>query len=433
MIIGESKFLSQIGRVTCIIWWISKVALANASFADSLQFKDHNNVVVVANSDEFSLESSVKDSAQSNSVNVSLNHFSSGWNTDLKVPNWIRNMVSDTVSSSKPRFLFYPTIGYSPETRWEFGVSGLVVFHYKNDTTIRLSEISAFGFYTQNEQLGLWMDHAIFGAKNRYLALGKIRLQNYPLSFYGIGIHSKDEIQAVVPANYYSIRERFVYRVKGNFFAGLELDYQQLSKAQFNWSESFQTNPIPLGGNGSKNLGLGLGLIFDSRHNVLNVRDGYLVELAYLHYGKVFGEQSFPMNTVVFDGRFFKPVFKNQVLAMQLYGQFSSGQVPFNQLSMMGGDMIMRGYYLGRFRDNRYLAAQMEYRFLPFPFSKRLGGAVFGSVGTVSDVMPLQHFKIAGGAGLRYLLFPKKDIFTRIDVGIQKEGYGIYFYIGEAF
>jgi hypothetical protein len=40
---------------------------------------------------------------------------------------------------------------------------------------------------------------------------------------------------------------------------------------------------------------------------------------------------------------------------------------------------------------------------------------------------------MAGGAGLRYLLFPKKDIFTRIDVGFEKEGYGIYFFIGEAF
>jgi len=433
MILRGSNFVSAWGKIACIICCISSFAAVEGSFEDSLASRYNDSLIDVVNLTEQSKKSIHFHSDIYNSFNTDLNYYSLSFNSGIKLPGWIRNMVSDTVSSSKPRFLFYPTIGYSPETRWEFGVSGLVVFHYKNDTTIRLSEISAFGFYTQNEQLGLWMDHAIFGAKNRYLALGKVRLQNYPLSFYGIGIHSKDEIQAVVPANYYSIRERLVYRVKGNFFAGLELDYQQLSRAQFNWSDNFQTNPIPLGGNGSKNLGLGLGLIFDSRHNVLNVRDGYLVELAYLHYGKVFGEQSYPMNTLIFDGRFFKPVLKNQVLAMQLYGQFSSGQVPFNQLSMMGGDMIMRGYYLGRFRDNRYLAAQMEYRFLPFPFSKRLGGAVFGSVGTVSNGIPLQHFKFAGGAGLRYLLFPKKDIFTRIDVGIQKEGYGIYFYIGEAF
>jgi hypothetical protein len=62
-----------------------------------------------------------------------------------------------------------------------------------------------------------------------------------------------------------------------------------------------------------------------------------------------------------------------------------------------------------------------------------LGGAVFASVGAVSSSFPTQNYKMAGGAGLRYLLFPKKDIFTRIDVGFEKEGYGIYFFIGEAF
>ncbi len=71
---------------------------------------------------------------------------------------------------------------------------------------------------------------------------------------------------------------------------------------------------------------------------------------------------------------------------MQVLGQFSAGeQLPFNQLSMMGGEMMMRGYYFGRYRDKNYLAAQAEYRFLPFDFSRRLGGAVFGAVGAVSD------------------------------------------------
>jgi len=38
-----------------------------------------------------------------------------------------------------------------------------------------------------------------------------------------------------------------------------------------------------------------------------------------------------------------------------------------------------------------------------------------------------------GGAGLRFLLFPEKDIYTRIDYALTKEGSGFYFFIGEAF
>ena len=352
----------------------------------------------------------------------------------LILPEWVNHLMNDTGSSAKPRILFYPTIGFSPETRWEFGASGLVVFHYNNDTTLRLSEISAFGFYTEMKQLGLWMDHAIYGKNNNILALGKIRLQNYPLKYYGIGNNSHKQPLAVVPAHYYSIRERLVYRLGGNLFTGLELDYQHLTNAQFLWEESIaaQNPTLPVGANGSRNLGVGMGLLWDSRHNILNVREGFLAEVAFLHYGNYFNE-SFPMNTLFLDGRYFHAVKKNQVLALQVLGQFSSGEVPFNQLSLMGGEMMMRGMYLGKYRDKQYLAAQAEYRFLPFGFSKRLGGAIFAGVGSVSSTVPTANYKLTGGAGLRYLLFPKKDIFTRLDVGFEKHGYGIYFYIGEAF
>ena len=352
----------------------------------------------------------------------------------IQLPEWIHNMVYDTASSTKPRFLFYPVVGYAPETKWEFGLSGLVVFHYKNDTTLRLSEISAFAFYTQERQLGLWVDHVTYGKDNNFLTLGKMRFQNYPLYFYGVGSEIPKDPVAVVNANYYSVRERFLYRITGNLFAGLQLDYQELGKT--NWESldlSRPVNAFPVGADGSRNFGLGAGIVLDSRHNMLNVRDGYMAEVAVLHYGNAAYNQ-FPMTTLFLDGRYFLPTSKNQVLAFQVVGQFSKGDVPFNQLSLMGGETIMRGYYLGRYRDKNYVAAQAEYRFLPFISGTRLGGAVFGSVGAVSNgTFPQNNYKWSAGAGLRYLLFPKKDIFTRIDFGVNPDGYGVYFYIGEAF
>ena len=349
----------------------------------------------------------------------------------LHLPVWIMNMIRDTMSSKKPRFLIYPTIGYSPETKWEFGVSAITVFHYNNDTNLRLSEISAFTFYTQEKQLGLWMDHAIYGKNNNIFALGKMRFQNYPLSFYGIGSDIPKKPVALIDATYYNVRERLIYKLSNNLYAGFEFDYQQMINPKFN-PKGMNQYPLPPGSGGSQNLGIGFGLILDSRHNMLNVRDGYLAEVAYINYSPLF-ETSFPMNTLFFDGRYFIPTSKNQVLAMQVVGQFSSGDVPFNQLSLMGGETMMRGYYLGRYRDKNYLAAQIEYRFLPFNFQKRLGGAVFGSLGSVSNTIPVNNYKWSTGVGLRYLLFPKKDIFSRVDVGFNPDGYGIYFYVGEAF
>lgn len=101
----------------------------------------------------------------------------------------------------------------------------------------------------------------------------------------------------------------------------------------------------------------------------------------------------------------------------------------------------MRGYYLGRFRDRHFIGAQVEYRFLPLPFPentfwRRFGAALFLGTGTVfpgPDLPPVSDFVLAGGAGLRFLLFPDKDVYTRVDVAFTREGPTFYVLIGEAF
>ena len=140
------------------------------------------------------------------------------------------------------------------------------------------------------------------------------------------------------------------------------------------------------------------------------------------------------MTTFIIDNRFYHPVNKRNVLAAQLYGQFTTGNAPFNMLSLMGGESLMRGYYLGRYRDDHLIAGQLEYRILPFSFSKRWGASVFIAAGQVfnKESFQLKNFLPTGGAGLKFLVFPEKDIYTRVDVAFTQEGRGIYFFIGEA-
>ena len=68
--------------------------------------------------------------------------------------------------------------------------------------------------------------------------------------------------------------------------------------------------------------------------------------------------------------------------------------------------------------------------------SKRFGGTLFGGVGAVSPTVPdlnVDQLRMSGGAGVRFLLFPGKDIYTRFDVAFTNEGVGYYLFIGEAF
>lgn len=353
-----------------------------------------------------------------------------GW-----VKRQFRHYFFDTSTAAQSSFRVYPTLGYAPETGVEIGASSLWLFRAKQDTLNRLSEVQAFTFFTFKAQYGLWIDNAIYGDHDKWFFLGRTRIQRFPLLYYGIGPDAAGEHPAVVDANYILLRQRVLRKLRPNLFIGPEVDYQLLSGVGFNQPEEGEHHQHPTGHSGTSNLGLGGALVYDSRHNVLNVRKGFFAELSYLHYSSsLLSDYSF--RSLNLDIRSFHPINRRDVLAWQVLGNSLGGQVPFNQLAQMGGDMMMRGYYQGRFRDKNLLATQVEYRMLPFAFSNRLGAVAFAGASVVAPTVNayrLRNTQLAGGVGLRYLLFPKKDIFLRLDFGFTREGMGFYFFTGEAF
>ena len=343
-------------------------------------------------------------------------------------------LLHDTTSVDQPSFTIYPTLAYAPETGVEIGASVLQLFRAKNDSLNRLSELQAFTFFTFNAQYGLWLDNAIYTDKDKWFILGRTRIQRFPMFYYGIGPITNNDSHAVVDGFNVVFKQRVLRKVVNNFFVGPEIDLQSLSGVTFKQPEegSFE---LPTVSGGSTNFGVGGALVYDNRHNVLNVRKGLFSELSFLHYrSSLNGNNGF--NAVNIDVRSFHPMGKRNVLALQLTGIFQTGDVPFNQLALMGGDMMMRGFYTGRYRDKNLIAAQAEFRMLPFAFHKRLGAALFAGsavVGPHVGKMSTGNLRATAGIGLRYLLFPKKDIYLRFDIGFSSDGLSYYVFNGEAF
>ena len=327
----------------------------------------------------------------------------------------------------------YPTLAFSPETNWEIGISSLYIYSANRDLKNRLSEVKAFTFYTLEKQYGIWLDHALYSDQNKWFLLGKARFQSFPLLFHGIGVNTPKEHIARIDGNFTYFKERILREIIPNLYTGLEFDIQILNKVSYQNTTNLFVKPN--GGNGSTNVGLGWGLIYNNIHNILNPRKGIFSEWGFLSYSSNLGSD-YQLNTYLIDNRFYFPIKKNNVLAFQLQGQFSNGNTPFNLLSLMGGESLMRGYYLGRYRDNHMIASQIEYRILPFSFSKRWGASMFFAAGEVFsslDKFEIKNLLPTAGAGLRFLLFPEKDIYTRLDFAFTEEGSGVYFFIGEAF
>ena len=349
---------------------------------------------------------------------------------------YINKFTKDSTEKSKPQFLIYPTVAYAPETKWEFGISTVFVGYAKGDTNNRLSEINAFAFVTTESQYGAYIEHALHSDKNTWFFLGKLKTQSFPLSYYGIGHNTSKEKLATVEAFSFNWKERVLRKVWKDFFIGIELDFQGLDRVNFKPYTSDLSLLQPTGYKGSNNLGVGFGLLYDNRHNVLNVRNGLFAETALLNYQKSLGSIT-NFSSLFTDFRYFHPIRKRNVLAIQSVGQFTFGDAPFNQYALLGGEMMMRGYYLGRFRDRNYISFQTEYRMLPLSFAKKFGCAVFASTGMIYDQfssITSKHIKYAGGAGIHYLLFPRKDVWTRLDFAVNNEGgTGFYFFMGCAF
>ena len=355
---------------------------------------------------------------------------SSSSNVILK---YINKIINDTNDLSAPKLMNYPTLAFSPETSWEIGVSSLYIYSAKRDLKNRLSELKAFTFYTLEKQYGIWLDHAIYTDKNAWFLFGRARYQSFPLMYHGIGSKSTLEPIARIDGNFTYFKERILREVFSDFYTGIEFDIQIMNGVSYkNTVNSFLK---PNGGNGSTNIGLGWGLVYNNIHNVLNPRKGIFSEWAFLNYTDKIGSD-YKLTTILSDNRFYIPIRENNVLAFQFLGQFTSGNPPFNLLSLMGGESLMRGYYLGRYRDNHMIASQIEYRILPFSFAKRWGASIFFAAGEVFsslDKFEIKNLLPTAGAGLRFLLFPEKDIYTRLDFALTQEGSGVYFFIGEAF
>lgn len=353
------------------------------------------------------------------------------------IRRYVERVMGEGADPSAPKFINYPTLAYTPETSWEFGVSSLYVYSANRDLNNRLSEVKAFTFYTLENQYGISLDHALYTDRNKWFFYGQVRYQSFPLFFHGVGRDAPADYQSRIDGAYILLRERILRETLPSLYVGLELDFQALNRVRY--TESSQAQPefaVPsVGAAGSTNMGVGLGVLYNDIHNALNPRLGHYSEWALLSYSSSTGS-AFSFTSYVVDNRIYLPIKENSVLAAQLYGQFTLGNPPFNMLALMGGGTLMRGYYRGRYRDQHLLAGQIEYRILPFSFSKRFGASAFLATGQVfGDARPFTWRRLlpAGGAGLRFLLFPDKDIYARFDLAFTQEGRGIYISIGEAF
>jgi outer membrane protein assembly factor BamA len=336
-------------------------------------------------------------------------------------------------ASDRNKFLIFPVVARTPETSWNFGFAGTYIFHAHShaDTVTRTSTIPFGGVYTLNKQLVLGLGANVFFPGEKYWFRMESSFSSFPDKFWGIGNDTPDENEERYDFKQFFFNPILLRKVYPQLFLGVSYEYQRVYDFNFLPGGQFETLDVE-GRYGNYTSGLGLVISRDSRNNAYSPNKGSLLQFTYTNFSRALGsETGFRMYKL--DIRKFFKTAPTHVLALQAMGTFSSGNVPYRYMPVIGSPTVMRGYYSGRFRDKNLVAVQAEYR---MPVWWRFGVVGFAGMGQVSDQIEnvrFDSFKLSAGVGLRIALLQQEKFNLRLDYGFGNNSQAFYVIVSEAF
>jgi hypothetical protein len=321
----------------------------------------------------------------------------------------------------------FPIFFYTPETGVAFGGS-FVYFDYADSAEKIPLTVSGVLFATQKKQLlsaftfkDLWW--------NTFLFQSAVSFSYFPKKFFGTGSDVRQEDEETYLQQKLEVESSLQYRLFSSCFLGPLLRYGWGDIQDKEKGGLLASGRVP-GSEGYELFGLGYRWELDRRDNPFFTRQGVFVKHTYLFHPRLDG-RDFYFHEWEVDARFFYSLASAHVLAGQLYSEYVTPRAPFSYYPEMGGQKLLRGYYQGRYRDEFFAMAQLEYRWLLWrPFALVL----FGGVGGVaSSPAKLQKALPAGGLGARYFFDDKERISLRLDVAFGQNDQGFYITLLEAF
>ena len=227
------------------------------------------------------------------------------------------------------------------------------------------------------------------------------------------------------------VRLNYLKKVRPNLFVGARWWLNDFKITDYSTEGNLIKGIVP-GSHGGTASGPGLIVLFDNRDKVYYSTSGRYLELVYHNQDNVFGSD-FNYHRFRFDARKFVAFSEKSTMGIQLFGDFLQGNVPFFEMTGVGGEKRMRGHLEGRFRDKNLALLQLEYR---FRLNTKWAFAAFGSGAFIENSVAdyrLENSKWTGGAGVRYFFDPKKRMSIRLDAAYNGKTVLPYLSVGEAF
>jgi len=328
-----------------------------------------------------------------------------------------------------------PAVFYTPETGWGFG--GVITYYMygarQRSDRVLPSTISGIGIYTTKKQIIALVNTELYLGGGDYRLLGGMGYSKFPTKFWGVGNEAPDSLEEDYTPETFSFRGEFQWQALPGWYLGVVAQAAHRELAEIEEDGQLATGLVPGTADG-RIVGAGVLISRDTRDNAVFPSRGVYHQLRVEVYDGLF-QSNYDFGSYTLDLRAYVSPVERHVLAVRGLGQATSGIAPFDMLPQLGGDVLLRGYYEGRFRDRHLLAAQIEYRAHVWWRIGVVGFVGGGQVAGTLDSFRWGGFKASAGGGLRLLLDPQSGLNIRADYGwaFDTHAGGFYVNVGEAF
>ena len=353
----------------------------------------------------------------------------------------------------KRMLAFAPVIGAKPSSGLVFGVAGAVAFYKGDPKTTRISSAVLSLTFSTKKQTSISGRFTMFTRDDRWRVEGDNRALWTSQDAYGLGTGTTPGDRINVKYDFFRVYETGYYQLHPGLYAGLGVhfnDHTNVRPGSGTEDEAFETSPYVQYSekhgfdlNTQISGGASVNLLWDDRDNQINPDHGWYANGSVRTFFKGFLGGDSTWQEVYLDTRTYARLkhSSRHKLAFWLFGDFVVGGVaPYLDLPATGMDTYGRtgrGYGEGRFRGERLLYGEVEYR-ATLMRNGLIGMVAFLNVTTVTNLETGERLfhtlAPGGGAGLRLLLNKHSKTNICLDVGFGKEGsHGVYLAVQEAF
>lgn len=329
----------------------------------------------------------------------------------------------------------YPTMGIDPASGISFGLLSLVAIEPKERDRKKIkfyrpTSISNSLSYSTKNWINLRSDMIIY-ASHGVVVNTLLQYQISPDKYYGIGNDTLNTDPVKFDMNDLRFSGNVSKELSSTCYLGFQFDLSYRDCASL--GENAEGLDLPERKNNWL-FGFGPHFTFDRRDNINYPMRGEFCTFGFKYFPHL-ANDTYSFYCVELDVRKFFTIYKDLVLACQLFSGISEGDIPFYCMYQLGGQTRMRGIsnkYM--YIDKNAYFAQTELR---KHIWKRFSVVAFGGVGNtyarISEMF-INQIKYVFGAGIRFQSDTKNNINVRLDYGRGSFGdSGMYVTMREAF